>query len=208
MKQLKTLSLIFVAVLLPVFLCAQRILSGKVTDAVTGEDLIGATVQAVGTTIGAISDVEGNYKFRVPEGTTQIRVAYTGYIEQILPLPPAGTDVLNFQLTTNNVLTETLIIGYGTVKREDATGLVQSVSTESFNRGAITGPQELLAGKVAGVVISTNGDPGGGAKIRVRGEIVTELCHRPSDCDRRGTIGRWWRVGQPQSAEHHQPQRY
>jgi iron complex outermembrane receptor protein len=47
---------------------------------------------------------------------------------------------------------------------------VQSVSTESFNRGAITGPQELLAGKVAGVVISTNGDPGGGAKIRVRGE--------------------------------------
>jgi iron complex outermembrane receptor protein len=170
MKQLKTLSLIFVAVLLPVFLCAQRILSGKVTDAVTGEDLIGATVQAVGTTIGAISDVEGNYKFRVPEGTTQIRVAYTGYIEQILPLPPAGTDVLNFQLTTNNVLTETLIIGYGTVKREDATGLVQSVSTESFNRGAITGPQELLAGKVAGVVISTNGDPGGGAKIRVRGE--------------------------------------
>lgn len=170
MKRLTTLSLTFVALLLPAFLFGQRILSGKITDAETGEELIGATIQAVGTTVGAISDIEGNYKFRLPEGVTQIRVAYTGYNEQTVPLPPVGTDVLDFKLTTGNVLNETLVIGYGTVKRQDATGLVQSVSTATFNRGAITGPQELLAGKVAGVVISTSGDPGGGAQIRVRGE--------------------------------------
>jgi len=79
--------------------------------------------------------------------------------------------VVNVELSEGRFLDEVVLIGYGTVRREDATGSIQSVSSSDFNRGAITGPQELLAGKLPGVVVTTSdGAPGGGATIRIRGE--------------------------------------
>jgi len=169
MKLLNTIYFTLSLLILPAFLFGQRTVTGKVTDSETGEDLIGATVQAVGTAIGAVTGIDGSFRLNLPAGVTEIRFAYTGYAEQILPLG-ASSNVMEVKLSPGTLLSETLIIGYGTVKREDATGLVQSVSTANFNRGAITGPQELLAGKIAGVVISTDGSPGGGSKIRIRGE--------------------------------------
>jgi iron complex outermembrane receptor protein len=72
------------------------------------------------------------------------------------------------------------LIGYGTVKREDATGSVGSVSSDEFNKGAITGAQELLAGKIAGVVItSPDGAPGAGSSIRIRGESSLSATNDP-----------------------------
>lgn len=169
MKLLHTFLLSCSLLLLPVFLLAQRTVSGKVTDSETGEELIGATVQAMGTAMGVVTGIDGSFRLNMPAGATQIRFAYTGYTEQILSLDPVS-NVIEVKLVPGTLLAETVVIGYGTVKREDATGLVQSVSAERFNKGAITGPQELLAGKVAGVVITTDGSPGGGSKIRIRGE--------------------------------------
>ncbi len=148
---------------------AQRRITGVVKDAESGETLIGATVvEKERRTNGSVTDIDGNFTLTVSPEATAIVVSYTGYepVEQSI----VGKDVIEVAMGAGSQLKEVLVIGYGTVKREDATGLVQSVSAASFNKGAITGPQELLAGKVAGVVITTDGSPGGGSKIRIRGE--------------------------------------
>ena len=156
---------------------AQRQISGAVSDIDSGEPLIGASVAVPGTTTGVITDVNGNYRLTLPEGTTTLKVTYTGYTEQVVAI--TSSNILNVYLSAGISLGETVVIGYGTVKREDATGLVQSVSVGSFNKGAITGPQELLAGKVAGVVISTDGAPGSGSQIRIRGESSLSASNNP-----------------------------
>lgn len=151
---------------------SQRQISGKVTDGASGEPLIGASVSAPGTSIGAVTDIDGHFSLRLPETATRLRVVYTGYAEQNITIGASNT--IDVVMSAGVLLEETVVIGYGTVKREDATGAVQSVSSGNFNKGAVTGPQELLAGKIAGVVISTDGGPGSGAKIRIRGESSLE----------------------------------
>jgi len=156
-----------VAGMLPVMLYGQRTLTGTVTDASNGEPLIGANILAVGTSTGTITDIDGSFTLEVPDGVTTLQVSYTGY--RTLEVPIGASNTIDIQLEPGSILNEIVVIGYGTVKREDATGSVQTVDSEVFNRGAITGAQELLSGKVAGVQIVTSGDPGGGAAIRIRG---------------------------------------
>ncbi len=158
-------------------LLAQRQITGKVTDAETGEALIGASVVVSGTSTGTSTDFEGNYRLNVPAEATTLRITYTGYSEQTMAIGSNAT--VDIQMKGGIGLEETVIIGYGKVKREDATGLVQSVTSDKFNKGAITGPQELLAGKVSGVVITTDGSPGGGSKIRIRGESSLSASNNP-----------------------------
>ncbi|RMF28769.1 MAG: SusC/RagA family TonB-linked outer membrane protein, partial [Bacteroidetes bacterium] len=148
-------------------LFGQRTITGTVTDAETGEPMIGANILVKGTSFGTITDLDGSYSLEVPENAEALVFSYTGYASQEIPL--GASNVINVALTPGSVLEEVMVIGYGTVKKEDATGSVQSVSTEQFNRGSITSPQELLAGKIAGVRITTGSDPGGGAQIRIRG---------------------------------------
>lgn len=148
-------------------LLAQRTITGQVTDADNGEALIGASIIVDGTSTGTSTDFDGNYRLNVPAGAKAVRVSYTGYSSKTVNL--GASDVLNIQLSTAAVLEEVVVIGYGTVKREDRTGSVQAVGTKEFNKGAITGPQELLMGKISGVQVTTGADPGGGATIRIRG---------------------------------------
>lgn len=145
----------------------QRQISGSVTDSETGEPLIGATVAAVGAPVGAVTDLDGRYNLRLPDGVTQIRFSYSGYTEQIIAI--GASNALDVQLVPGLALQETVVIGYGTVKREDATGAINSVGVNDFNKGPLVAPQELLVGKVAGVQVTPNADPGGGGTIRIRG---------------------------------------
>lgn len=146
---------------------AQRQISGTVTDAENREPLIGASVRAVGAPAGAITDVDGRYSFAVPDGVTQLEVTYTGYTSQTFAL--GASNVLDAGLLPGLVLEETVVIGYGVVKKEDATGAILAVGPKEFNKGAINSPQELIVGKIAGVQVTPNADPGGGATIRIRG---------------------------------------
>ena len=160
--------LLLALTLLPGFLLAQRSISGSVRDAETGEALLGANVVAVGANAGAATDESGAFQFTLPANVTQLRVSYIGYLPQVIEV--GDRTVFNISLAPEAISTgDVLIIGYGTVKKEDATGSVQSVSAESFNQGAINSAQELVAGKVAGVQITTGNDPGAGATIRIRG---------------------------------------
>jgi iron complex outermembrane receptor protein len=148
-------------------LLAQRTITGQVTDAENGEPLIGASIIVEGTSIGVATDFDGNFSLNVPATATAVRITYTGYETQTISL--GASNVMNFSLKISGTLEEVLVIGYGTVRREDLTGSVQAVGTRDFNKGAITGPQELLMGKIAGVQVTTGADPGGGATIRIRG---------------------------------------
>ncbi|MCC6459591.1 MAG: SusC/RagA family TonB-linked outer membrane protein, partial [Saprospiraceae bacterium] len=149
------------------FAFSQRQISGTVVDIETGEPLIGASVRAVGANAGAITDVEGKYSFQVPEGVTQIEVSYTGFGG--LTLDIGAGNVVDVRMAPGIALEETVIIGYGTVKKEDATGSILAVQSKDFNKGALSSPQELIVGKIAGVAVTPNADPGGGATIRIRG---------------------------------------
>ena len=146
---------------------AQRTISGTVTDAETGEGLIGANISVSGTSTGTVTDFEGNYSVEIPEGSETLTISYTGYNTETVTI--GASNVLDVQLSSGTILDQVVVIGYGTVKKEDATGAIQTVNPEDFNRGAISSTQELLSGKVAGVQITTEGTPGGGATIRIRG---------------------------------------
>lgn len=152
---------------LPVLGFSQRTISGTVTDGSSGETLIGASILVVGTSTGTVSDVDGTYSLQVPATATTLRFSFTGY--EAVEVTIGASNNIDVQMSPGTVLNEVVVIGYGEVKQEDATGSVSQVSSEVFNRGAITAPQELIAGKVAGVQITPSSDPGGGAQIRIRG---------------------------------------
>lgn len=151
------------------FMLAQRTISGTITDEQTGEPLIGANVLVPNSGTGTATDFDGTFTLQLPEGATEIEVSYTGYASQTVDLSQNPSNVINLSLSSGEILDEVVVIGYGTVKREDATGAIQSVGTKDFNKGAINSPQELLAGKVAGVQITPPAAPGDGAVIRIRG---------------------------------------
>jgi iron complex outermembrane receptor protein len=148
-------------------LMAQRTITGVVTDGTTGEPLIGVNILLVGTTTGTITEVDGSYELLLDAESGRLQFSYTGYRTETVEL--SASNVVDVRMSAGAVLNEVVVIGYGEVKRKDATGSVAEVSAEVFNRGAITAPQELLAGKVAGVQITPSSDPGGGAQIRIRG---------------------------------------
>ena len=155
------------AVLLTNFAIAQKTVTGTVTDAASGETLIGVNILVVGTVNGTITDFDGNYSISLPEGSNELQFSYTGYQTQNFTVD--GQTVIDVAMKAGELLDEVIVIGYGTVKREDATGSVQTVSTENFQKGAITSAQELISGKVAGVVVTPGSEPGSGAAIRIRG---------------------------------------
>ncbi|MDX1285358.1 MAG: SusC/RagA family TonB-linked outer membrane protein, partial [Draconibacterium sp.] len=145
-----------------------KTITGKVTDSESGEVLPGVTIVVKGTTIGTITNFDGEYSINVETGQTLV-LSYIGYTTQELVV--AEANVLDVQLVQSiESLEEVVVIGYGQVKKEDATGSVQAVNSDDFNPGAITSPQELVSGKIAGVQITTGGGaPGSGARIRIRG---------------------------------------
>lgn len=156
---------------------SQRVVAGTITDAISGETLIGATIATNDASDGTITDINGEYTINVASSTTALIISYTGYTSKTLSIPVNNR--LDVELTYGETLDEVILIGYGEVKREDATGSIQSISSKDFNKGAITGPQQLLSGKVAGVSITTDGNPGGGSTIRIRGESSLSASNDP-----------------------------
>ncbi len=145
-------------------------ISGKVTDVKDGTPLVGVTVSVKGTQQATITNYDGTYSIAVSRKTASYLVfSYMGYTKQEIAIE--GKNVINVQLAaTAEMLSEVVVVGYGTVRKTDATGSISAIGSKDFNKGAITSPQELLVGKSSGVVITSNGGaPGGGATIRIRG---------------------------------------
>lgn len=144
---------------------AQINVKGHVKDA-TGEAIIGATIRVVGTQVATISDFDGNFTLKANQGA-DLQVSYMGY--QTATVKAAPSVVITLQ-DDQALLNEVVVIGYGSVRKSDATGSVMSVEADQLNKGIATSPADLLQGKTPGVQITTNsGAPGAGSKIRIRG---------------------------------------
>ncbi|MBR1410289.1 MAG: TonB-dependent receptor [Prevotella sp.] len=144
---------------------AQIDVKGHVKDA-TGEPIIGATVRVDGTSTATITDFDGNFVLKANQGAT-LSISYVGYVTAQVKAAPSLTVTLQDDQT---VLQDVVVIGYGTVRKSDATGSVMSVEADQLNKGLATSPADLLQGKTPGVQITTNGGaPGAGSTIRIRG---------------------------------------
>ena len=143
-------------------------ITGRVTDAKTGEALPGVNIVIKGTAQGASTSLNGVYKLSA-SATDSLVFSYIGYQTQTVGVN--GRNQIDIAMSSQALSGEELVvIGYGEQKKEDNTGSVTAVSSDDFNDGAITNPQELFQGKVAGVNVTSNdGAPGSGATIRIRG---------------------------------------
>ncbi len=154
---------------LQVGIAQELTITGKVTSQSTRESLPGVSISVKQTTRGTISDENGNYSLRVKKGEIVV-FSFLGYqpIEQTIT---SSSQTLNVALSDNNKeLNEVVVIGYGQVKKQDATGSVTAIRADEFKRGVVSTPQDLLMGKVSGVQITSNGGaPGSGSTIRIRG---------------------------------------
>lgn len=145
-----------------------RTLTGTIIDAKTAEPLIGANVLIKGTSSGTITDYDGTFSLEVPDDATTLIITYTGYTDQEIEI--GSQTNFNIALSPGTLLEEVVVVGYGTVKREDATGAISTLNPDDFNQGVISSPEQLLQGRSAGVQITSDGgEPGGGVNVRIRG---------------------------------------
>ncbi len=167
LKRLLLLVLAFTTINL-LYAQEKRTITGQVSDAGDGTTIPGVTVMVKGTSTFTITDLDGNYTIQATD-TDVLIFRYIGYAE--IEQTVGSNSVINIALKASDIgLEEVVVIGYGTVKKGDATGSVSAINSEDFNKGAISSAQDLLTGKSAGVVItSAGGAPGSGSTIRIRG---------------------------------------
>lgn len=181
-KYLKQISLFLFLTMLTNLVFAQTgSISGRVIDE-TEEPVVGVSIVLKGTTTATSTDENGNYVLSmVPPGNQTLIFRYVGYLNQERQLAVSGTTTLNVQLQVDdNLLGEVVVVGYGTQKKSDLTGSIASVSADDFQQGAITTPEQLISGKIAGVAItSNNGAPGAGSSIRIRGGASLNASNDP-----------------------------
>ena len=142
-------------------------ISGLVVDQ-KGEPLIGASVLIKGTNIGTITDVNGEFALPLSGKSATVQVSFIGYSAKEVV---AGEQKLRVVLTEDsNELKEVVVqVGYGTVKKKDATGSVSQISAKEFNKGQNVTPESLISGRISGVNVTGGGAPGAKADIRIRG---------------------------------------
>ncbi|MFL1013108.1 SusC/RagA family TonB-linked outer membrane protein [Flavisericum labens] len=162
-----TKSLLFFMLALPVFLFGQNSLKGTVTEQSTSLPLPGVNVVVKGTSNGTATDFDGLYEIEVNNGDVLV-FTFVGY--QTKEITYTGQPTLDVILVEDAAqLEEIVIIGYGSVKKEDLTGSVDVVSSEDFNKGAIVSADQLLNGKAPGVrITNAGGQPDSEPNIRIR----------------------------------------
>src|SRR5687767_1191953 len=144
-----------------------KVITGTVTDS-RGSGIHGVTVTAKGGSTGAQTNSDGSFRISVAPTVTTLVFSSIGFTEREVPI--GSTNTVNVILEVNNSsLGEVVVIGYGTARKRDLTGSIATVTAKDFVKGPITTPEQLIAGKVAGVQITPNsGAPGSGSRIRVR----------------------------------------
>ena len=149
--------------------------AGKVLDT-NGVPVIGAAVMVPGTTNGVTTDIDGNFSLRVAPGTT-LEVSCIGYVTQRVTAA-ANMNVVLAEDT--EMLEETVVIGYGSVKRSDLTSAVAKMDNSSIDDRPMARAEQALQGQLAGVtVLITNSEPGADPQIRVRGTASISAGNNP-----------------------------
>ena len=165
-------------IFIPTFLFGQSSLKGTVSEQESGIPLPGVNVVIKGSNTGTTTDFNGNYQIDVESGDVLV-FSYVGFTTQEISFN--GQLELNVMMSEDaSALDEVVLIGYGSVKKEDLTGAADLITSEDFNQGPILSAQQLISGKIAGVsVTSGSGAPGEGQIIRIRGNGSLSLSSNP-----------------------------
>lgn len=162
---MKRLHLLLPVLLLPLLVCAQRTVSGRVVDE-NSEPLIGATVRVQGTTAGTITDFDGLFSLSDVADDAIVEVSYMGYLPQQLK---AASDMRVVLQEDVQRLEDVIVVGYGAAKIKDLTSPIDVVKGEELTAVPTSSPMSALQGKVAGVNIVNSGVPGSGPTVQIRG---------------------------------------
>jgi len=168
---MKTLQkkLLFFLLILPLGILAQSTLKGTVLDGANSGPLPGVNIIVEGSKNGTTTDFDGKFTISNIKTGDVITISYIGYKDQKITFNNQNNITITLQEDSKE-LKDVVVIGYGTVKKKDATGSVSTLSSKNFNKGTVVTAENLLNGKVAGVSINTGGGaPGSGAEIRIRG---------------------------------------
>lgn len=158
----------------------ERSVTGMVTDAATGEPLIGVNIVVEGTTIGTISDADGSYSITVPSAESVIDYSFVGYTTQQIRV--GNQTEINVELEPSAVgLDELVVIGYGTQRRGSITGAISSVDSDDIQERPVLNAGEALQGRAPGVVALSDGGstPGTDVTIRIRGRRSLTATNEP-----------------------------
>jgi len=178
---------ILIGVVLASPLAAQSgtgIISGHVVDSASKQPLAAVSIRVAGTTAGVLSQADGGYVLRgVQPGTVQLRATRIGFAAQSseVTVVAGRTSTVDFALSARAaVLSDVVVTGYGTQRREAITGSVSTVDADQANVGVVANATQLIQGRVAGVEITANsGEPGGGVQMRVRGGTSIQASNDP-----------------------------
>jgi TonB-dependent starch-binding outer membrane protein SusC len=159
-------------------------ITGRVIDSTSQQPLSNVTVQVLGTSLGALTRGDGSFTMPgVPAGTHKVNARRIGYALQQRDVTVAAGQTANAQFALTPVaanLSPVVVTGYGTQTRESITGAVSSVDADAARVGVIANSNQLIQGRVAGVnIITSNGEPGGNAQIRVRGGTSISASNDP-----------------------------
>ncbi|HEX4956670.1 MAG TPA: TonB-dependent receptor [Lacibacter sp.] len=156
-----------------------RTVTGKVTDSKDGSPVPNASVTIKGTDRGTTTDAAGNFRLSVDNNNAVLVITSVGFTRLEVPVGSQTELTIGLNATSSN-LNEVVVVGYGTQRKRDLTGAVATVSSKDFVKGAIQTPEQLIAGKVAGVQItSNNGAAGAGSQIRIRGGASLNASNDP-----------------------------
>lgn len=142
-------------------------IKGKVTDAATGETLVGVSVAIKGTTTGIQTDVNGVFSINAPSNST-LRLSYIGYATQEVAVNGQSSIDVKLKAAANE-LAQVIVVGYGTQRKRDVTGAVGNVSGDQLSKQPVQTPTQALQGQVAGVQVISSGQPNSQPELRIRG---------------------------------------
>ena len=174
----KPFRLLFLFCLIPIWAFSQDLTVNGVVKDQAGEPIIGASIVQKGTNNGVVSNLDGEFRIKVPSNST-IEVSFVGYKKTEVPVN--GRTQLNITLKEDTeLLDEVVVVGYGQMKRSDMTGSVVSVTDAAIKKSVPTSIDQVLQGRAAGVMIQANsGTPGASSAIRIRGINSLNATNQP-----------------------------
>lgn len=154
-------------------------IAGQVQDS-EGEPLIGATIMVKGTNVGTATDIEGNYTLANVPADGTLTVSYIGYAPRNIKVSDASAQKRIVLQSLDSTLDEVVVVGYGTMKKRDLTGAVSSVKLSDDPLGTTSSVSRMLAGKAAGLQVTTpSAQPGGATSFLIRGAASVNASNQP-----------------------------
>jgi TonB-linked SusC/RagA family outer membrane protein len=164
----KRLLLAAVFLLFTQILFAQKTVSGKITDATTGQPVVGTTVAVRGSTVATETNTEGNFTIEVPNENARLMISSVGFEPQEVSISGKSNVAVALK-STSSTLNEVVVTGYTSQKKKEITGAVSVVNVKDLKQSPVGTGEEALQGRASGVTIVTSGQPGANSDIRIRG---------------------------------------